>query len=82
MNTLALKSTAPKCRMTRFPFSGFMSIVRRYQSSSFASRSLPTPESGDSIANGTRILPRATVGAGSEASNGDVLTFTPFVVIA
>ena len=46
-----------KCRSVRTP--GFFDtlIVRLYHRNSSGSRSRPTPESFDSIANGTTILP-------------------------
>ena len=61
-NACARKSTESKCRSVRTP--GFFDtlIVRRYQRNSSGARSRPTPESFDSSANGTTILPCHAVG--------------------
>ena len=56
-NTCVRKSHSSKLRTRRSPFFTSASNVRRYQSVSFGSSRRPTPESGLSIGNGTRISP-------------------------
>src|ERR1035437_9818403 len=54
--TLASKSTAPKCSSNRWPFHLWgTSNVRRYQMRSFSLTGRITPDNADSTGNGTRI---------------------------
>src|ERR1035437_1310497 len=54
--TLASKSTAPKCSSNRWPFHLWgTSISRRYQMRSFSLTWRITPDNADSTGNGTRI---------------------------
>lgn len=62
MNTIARKSTASKWSRMRLPGAGAHVIVRVYQRNSSGSSARPTPESADSMANGTRILPAQVSG--------------------
>ena len=61
-NACARKSTESKWRSVRTPGFFETSIVRRYHRNSSGARSRPTPESFDSMANGTVILPCHDVG--------------------
>ena len=56
--TAASQSTAPKCSSTRWPDHSFGTVkVRRYHSRSSGLSAFITPDSADSIGNGTRICP-------------------------
>ena len=64
--TRACQSTAPKCRSSRSSrHSGGTSKERRYQSDCSGVGVRRTPESVDSIANGTRISPSNASGRGA-----------------
>src|SRR5438876_226086 len=69
--TLDSKSTAPKCRITRwdFQFAGTVNVLRYV----LLSKCFPTPESADSMQNGTRICP---AGAPSGAKSHSPLRFS------
>ena len=65
-NTSAFQSTAPKFKSTFLPFqsSGTLNL-RSYHRLWSPFMDLPTPESDDSIANGTRIFPSNDFGSGA-----------------
>src|SRR3989442_12809431 len=72
MKTVASQSTAPKCSSHRLPRgsgAGGRRNVRRYQSRCWSGTARRTPESCDSIGNGTRIVPSKRRGRGAALSS-------------